>query len=219
MSKIKSPIEKKQQEYEREWFAPGAHSIHGFRKHWAKKKALTKRQVRHKLKQTLSRTGEDTDILTSKVKEIRREKIKKWGAFSLKQKVESTLARRKIYTAIALEHGGRKARNRKRSSSGYDYLPFSYNYHAIDAEITKHEGTLTNAQPISHLSELQGNERLFLVHYRHKNGKLVHRVCKTDNFNKVHWIKIKNLKLTLKKIKENLLTDKEFANYMGYDPS
>jgi hypothetical protein len=110
MSKIKSPIEKKKLAYDRDHFSAGEYP-HSFRIGWPRKEAAASRRHRRKVTQRLSAvqhrdTETAADIDSS---DIRRRVVRKYGAYTLRERVARKLDRRRR------SYGAKKQRQRLRS--------------------------------------------------------------------------------------------------------
>ncbi|WP_020472593.1 hypothetical protein [Zavarzinella formosa] len=103
MSKVKSPVEKKALAYCRDHVSPSEYP-HGFRKTWPRKKIRPGRAARHKVRQILRTTGDDTLAAT-----VVRKKVRKWGVISLRESVDFKKWKRNQMI------GARKARQARRA--------------------------------------------------------------------------------------------------------
>jgi hypothetical protein len=101
----KSPQEKKQLEYTRDYFSCGE-SVHGSRKTWPRKKAFTNREYRRKSDELLSQakpgiSGDDADIVAGEItathlrKSVSRKRLQKWPPITVGEKVKIKLQKRK----------------------------------------------------------------------------------------------------------------------------
>ena len=108
MSRIKSPIEKKQRAYQRDHFDWSEYP-HRFRVTWPRKEALANRAYRRTVSQQLgaAQRGESEDAAVVDIGPVRRRTVRKWGAISLRDRVAGKIGRR-------LRSHGAKQRRRER---------------------------------------------------------------------------------------------------------
>jgi len=110
MSKIKSPTEKKKLAYERDHFSAGEYP-HRFRIGWPRKEAAASRRYRRTVTQRLSAAKHRDSEAASDidVSDVRRRVVRKYGAYTLRDRVTRKLDRRRR------SYGAKKRRRKLRS--------------------------------------------------------------------------------------------------------